>query len=110
MPFFIPKGDIFMVTYKLQKFIRSELFNHKTFAKSFEINSFTQNEITLPCNRENVPFIYPEHDRIFTGDLIIVNNIKLRKLITNGPKYRQLSTKCWNKAVINYRCNDGAVD
>ena len=52
MPFFIPKGDIFMVTYKLQKFIRSELFNHKTFAKSFEINSFTQNEITLPCNRE----------------------------------------------------------
>ena len=99
-----------MVTCKLQKFIRSELFKHKTFAKSFEINSFTQNEITLPCNRENVQFIYPEHDRIFIGDLITVNNIKLRKLITNGPKYRQPSHKCWDKAVISYSCNDGVVD
>ena len=59
------------------------------FAESFDINSY---ETILPCHRENLPFIDPEHGHILTGDVPIIQNNKLKKLIARGTKYRETST------------------
>ena len=42
----------------------------------------------LPCNCTTSPFTDPSHGHIVTGDIRIVQNNKLRKLLYNGPKYR----------------------
>ena len=42
--------------------------------------------------------IDPEHGHILTGDIQILCNNKLKKLITNDPRYRGPSTICWDKA------------
>ena len=98
MPSSMSKDDIPMVTYKLQPPIRSKIFNHKKFVESLDIESFIQNETIIPCNCQNSQFKDPDHGHIITGDLRIVHNNKLRKLITKGPKYRQPSTISWDKA------------
>ena len=52
----ISKDDITnipMVTYKLEQLIRSKLFNHKEFVKSFFVNFFTQDKTMLSRKCEN---------------------------------------------------------
>ena len=98
MPSNMSKDDIPMVTYKLQPPIRSKIFNHKQFVESLDINAFIQNEAIMPCNCEDSPYKDSEHGHIVTGDLRIVRNNKLRKLITKGPKYREPSSISWDKA------------
>ena len=63
------KDDIPMVLYKLQQPIRSKLFNHKTFVKSYDINSFIQNETILSSHCKNSLFIEPAYGHILTRDL-----------------------------------------
>ena len=98
MPCSMSKDDIPMVTYKLQPPIRSKIFNHKKFVESLDINSFIQDENIIPCNCENSPYKDSEHGHIITGDLRIIRNNKLRKLITKGPKYREPTNISWDKA------------
>ena len=43
----------------------------------------------LPCNCTTSPFTDPNHRHIVTGDIRIVQNNKLRKLLCKGPKYRE---------------------
>ena len=74
-------------------------------------NSFIQKETILSCQCENAPFIDHEHGHILTGDLPIVHNNKLRKLITKGAKCRELTTICWDKtnSLVIYGMN-GTVE
>ena len=53
------KDDILMVTNKLQQPVRSKLFNHKNFVRSFDINSFIQNGIILQCRCGSLPLLGP---------------------------------------------------
>ena len=55
------KDDILMVTNKLQQPIRSKLFNHKHFVRSFDINSFIQNGIILQCHCGSLPLLGPRN-------------------------------------------------
>ena len=49
--------------------------------------SFVRN---LPsCKCEHSEFCDPHHKHIITGDLRVVSNPKLRKLLTKGPNYRE---------------------
>ena len=43
----------------------------------------------LLCNCTTSPFTDPNHGHIVTGDICIVQNNKLRKLLSKGPKYRE---------------------
>ena len=43
----------------------------------------------LPCNCKTSGFTDPNHGHIVTGDIRIVQNNKLRKLLCNGSKYRE---------------------
>ena len=43
----------------------------------------------LPCNCTTSPFTDASHWHIVSGDICIVQNNKLRKLLCKGPKYRE---------------------
>ena len=43
----------------------------------------------MPCNCKTSPFTNPNHGHIVGGDIRIVQNNKLRKLLCKGPEYRE---------------------
>ena len=98
MPSELSVSDIPMITYSLKNPIRSKIFNHKKFAQHLDIEEFLANRNSIPCACENSPFKDPHHNHIITGDLRIVKNNKLRKLICKGPKYREPEPISWDKA------------
>ena len=76
------KTEQISTIYTFTKTIRSKIFNHKEFIRTLDMNN-------LPCNCTTSPFTDPNHGHIVTGDMCIVQNNKLRKLLCKGPKYRE---------------------
>ena len=83
------RKDSPMVVSRLSNTIRSKLFNYKKFVQSIDVNSFLNDNTLFPCDCQNSPFINQDHQHIITGNLEIVSDIKLRKLISKGPNYRE---------------------
>lgn len=83
------RKNIPTVVYQLSDTIRSRLFNYKKFVQSLDVDTFLSDNSILPCNCDHSPFINADHGHIVSGDLNIVSNIKLRNLISKGPKYRE---------------------
>ena len=89
--------DLPMVVFNLEKPIRSKIFNYKTTVQDIDVEAFLEDPSILPCSCADSPFKDPHHGHIITGDLSIVNNNKLRKLISKGPKFRENEGICWTK-------------
>ena len=77
------------VVYNLTSPIRSKLFNYKEFVQSLNVNAFINDNSILPCQCAQSHLTNPDHHHIISGDLSIVDNTKLRNLISKGPKYRE---------------------
>ena len=77
------------VVYDLTKPIRSDIFNFKSFVDSLNVDEILHNPNSLPCQCTNSPFIDKDHGHILTGNLSIVKNNKLRKILSKGPKFRE---------------------
>ena len=92
--------EIPMCTMKLDPPIRSKILNYKDTVSSLKIVvdddiSFVEN---LPsCDCENSGFCDPHHKHIVSGDLRIITNQKLRKLLSKGPNYREPKTLNYHK-------------
>ena len=92
--------DIPTCTMKLDPPIRSKILNYKETVSSLRIHvvdnvSFVEN---LPsCDCENSEFCDPHHKHIVCGDLRIITNSKLRKLISKGPNYREPKMQNYRK-------------
>ena len=109
-----------MIVYKLSTPISSTIFNFKKFVKNLDTNLFIQDNSILPCTCDNSPFKDPYHKHIVSGDLNIVTNNKLRKLLSKGLKYRESKPLNWVKArdsiisgleeCINNYCRDNALN
>ena len=84
--------DVPTCTMKLDAPIRSKILNYKETVSSLKICvdedvSFVEN---LPsCHCIDSEFCNPHHKHIVSGDLRIISNTKLRKLISKGPNYRE---------------------
>ena len=81
--------EISTVVYKLSDPIGSKIFNFNKFVDGIDLNEVLHDITCLPCNCSNSPYADPFHQHIVTGDLRIINNSKLRKLFSKGPKYRK---------------------
>ena len=77
------------IIFNLKEPVGSKIFNFNKFSSSFDVKSFVKDPNTLPCSCANSSFKDPHHKHIVTGDLRIVENEKLRKLLSRGPKYRE---------------------
>ena len=89
--------NIPMVTYKLSSTVRNKVFNYKKTVDEINVNG----EACLSmykdlCNFNSSTFCDQQHNHIITGDLRLVANSKLRKLLTKGPNFRETQT-------INFR-------
>ena len=86
------------VVYNLTNPIRSKIFNFNQFTSKFDINAFLNDENILPCHCEESPFRDTHHNHIVSGNLKIIDNNKLRKLLSKGPKYREPKKLCWEES------------
>ena len=92
------KENIPVVTHKLTSTIRNKILNYKDTIDSIHIDDevyFTLNTNNCECNKSK--FCDPDHGHIITGDLRMIENNKLRKLLSNGPNYREPRTRNYKK-------------
>ena len=78
------------IVYSLEGTIRNKIFNYKqTVADIDSHDTLTYGTGLTSCECENSEFCDPNHGHILTGDLRIIGNQKLRKLVARGPKFRE---------------------
>ena len=70
------------VTYKLGNPIRNKIFNYNGTVASISVNN---PPVLTSCSCNQSDFKDPNHGHIVTGDLRIVEDVKLRKLLSKGP-------------------------
>ena len=76
-----------MLTYKLTSPISTKFFNFSKFVNNLDLDLFLTNPDSLPCKCNNSPFVDRYYKHIKTGDLQIIKNNALRKLLIKWPKY-----------------------
>ena len=100
MPHLMDALDIPMVVYFLKPSIRSKIFNYKKFVKNLNLTELSLNPNSIPCycNEYDNSFIDSVSKHVLSGDLNIVSNNKLKKLLSKGPKYREPEKINWTEA------------
>ena len=99
-PHLMEETDVPMVVYSLSQPIRSKVFNYKKFVKNLDLDLFCRDNKSVPCHCKKYDpiFIDKNAKHVLTGNLNIVNNNKLRKLLSKGPKYREPVKIDWKLA------------
>ena len=77
------------IVFKYGRTIRSRIFNYKKVFENFDVNRWRLERDSVNCNCANSDFIDADHGHVITGDLRIVKNGKLRKLLCKGPNFRE---------------------
>ena len=90
--------EIPSVVHSLGGTIRNKIFNYKTTVqdiKTTDLETFGTGILTCDCNKST--FCNTDHGHVLTGDLRIIENVRLRKLISKGPNYREPRSINWRK-------------
>ena len=88
-----------VVTYKLGKTIRNKIFNFKDIVSSSMLELDNLNIIDdIECDCQSSPYCDPDHGHVITGNLNIVQNNSLKKLLSKGPNFREKKTINFSKA------------
>ena len=92
MPHMVSDEDIPMVVYSLAQPIRSKILNYRKFVKELDLDQFKEDHETIKCNchKYSVDFVNPERQNVLNGNLKIVKNNKLIKLLLEGPNLKRL--------------------
>ena len=94
-----------MISYKYTNTISRSVFNFNQTLYNVNIDDY--NNASLSCDCASSTFRYEPHGHVITGDLRIVKNRKLRRLLEKGPKDREQNTVDWN---LNKKILTKAVD
>ena len=87
-----------MITYKLEPSIACKIFNFNKFVAELDLKAFIENPEILPCECLDSEFTDKHHKHIVTGDLKIIPNNNLRKILVRGPKFRSTKPINFNDA------------
>ena len=90
-----------IVSYTYPRTIASRVFNFKQVIK--ELN-FEVGTSQMKCNCSVSPYRYTPAGHVVTGNLNIINNRQVRKLLMKGPKYGEQNNINWrkNEELCNY--------
>ena len=106
IPVFFEHNEPPTVSYKYTKTIGPSVFNFRKVTKSINLSS---NDCTT-CKCSSSAFVYQPLGHVVTGDLSIITNRKLRRLIKKGPNFREQNNINWDlclklcmEGVNNYR-------
>ena len=84
------------IVYSLEPTIRNKIFNYKDVVSNIDINdNISYGTGLTSCDCSTSVFCNRDHGHILTGDLRIIANDKIRKLISRGPNYREPRTLNW---------------
>ena len=90
LPLQLQKLEPPAIVYKLSPTIRNKIFNYKKTVESIDINDKITYGTNIPyCDCADSPFVDSDHGHIITGDLRLIENNHLRKLLSKGPNYRE---------------------
>ena len=73
-----------IVSYKYTNIIASKSFNIAQTLSNLNVSEYLSNLQTCQCKESK--FCYEPHGHVITGDLRVIENAKLRKLVAKGPK------------------------
>ena len=85
-------------------FITSKIFHFNNFASNLDVDRFLADPAVLPCSSDKSSSIDNDHGYILTGDLRIIKNYKLRKIICKSPKDREQNAISINQAKQSIFC------
>ena len=96
------------ISYSYIRSVASKIFNYKASLQQLDFQGLSQD--LPPCNCSDSQFLYAPCGHIVTGDLNIVRNVKLRDLLSKGPKYREPVSYSWhqNFSIIMDACEEYA--
>ena len=99
-------SDIPMVVYNLNPSIRLTLLSYKQFVLHLNIDEFLKDPNSIKCcccDKYDNSFINNHYGHIITGNLNIVNNERLRQLISKGPNIENQNKFVLRKLVKKYK-------
>ena len=76
-----------MVSYKYTNTISRSVFNYNQTPRNINLDDYRN--ASSSCHCQSSTFRYEPHGHVITGDLQIVRNRKLRRLLEKDPKYRE---------------------
>ena len=81
------------ISYTYTNSIASKMFNYKQSLPDFKLNEHTSQPPLCSCSSST--YLYSPAGYVVTGNLNIVENLKLRDILSKGPKYREPTTFNW---------------
>ena len=83
----------------LAKTIRNKILNYKETVSSTDTNDdITYGTGIVECDcQQHKDFVDENHGHVLTGDLRIITNYKLRKVVSKGPSFLESVSINWNK-------------
>jgi len=94
------------VIYTRSPTIGQKIFNYKQTIQSLHTQDWKSDIFT--CNCKDSKFVDDHHKHVVTGDLGIIENKKLRKLLLKGPTYREPVEINWKRVLKEIKT--GIVD
>ena len=97
------RNNIAMVRYLFDT-VRNKIVNYKKTVNSVFIYKevfFNLNTKFFEC--EHSQFCDLQYENMITGELRVIENPKLKKLMTKGPSYRELFTFSFSKTIDNVK-------
>ena len=81
------------ISYTYTNSIASKIFNYKQSLRDFKLNEHGSQPPLCSCSSST--YLYSPAGHVVTGNLNIVENLKLRDILSKGPKYREPTTFSW---------------
>ena len=81
------------MSYEYASTVPSKIFNFALALSSLNVSEYLFNSQTCQCKESK--FCYEPHGHVITGDLRVIENVRLRELVAKGPKYREPNRINW---------------
>ena len=86
IPAYFKDKDPPIISYQYTNTVANKLFNFSSTLSNLDITNYLSNPQHCQCNTSK--FCYEPHGHVIKGDLMVIENVKLRELVAKGPKYR----------------------
>ena len=83
-----------IISYEYANTIASKLFNFASTLSNLDITYYLSSPHSCQC--ETSEFCYKPHGHVVTGDLMAIENVKLRELVSKSPKYQEPNKINWS--------------
>ena len=87
IPVYLRNKEPPITSYEYTDTIASKLFNFASALSNLDITNYLSSPHGCQC--ETSKFCYKPHRHVITGDLMVIENVKLRELVSKCSKYRE---------------------